>query len=316
MGASALIKMARASLQSFGLDNKTLLALFFTLICWASAFAAIRVGLRDYQPGHLALLRFLSASILLGLMAIPLRVPLPRREDWRLLIVSGVLSITIYHAALNYGEVRVTAGAASFLINTAPIWTSLLAAYFLRESLPLLAWLGIAISFSGVLVIAFGEGAGRLQNTLIEPSALLILLSAVSASGSMILNKNLSARYNALQITCYTVWSGTLFLLVFAPGFVSAVASRPLQSTLWGVYLGVFPGALSYLTWTYVLTRLPASQTASFLYLVPPVATVMAWLWIGEVPTWFSLAGGVLALAGVIVVNFAKPKAAIVPVSE
>jgi drug/metabolite transporter (DMT)-like permease len=297
-------------------DARTVGALATTLLFWASAFAAIRVALQHYEPGHLALLRFLTASVALGIVAVIKRLPLPRGEDCLALIGSGFLSVTVYHTALNYGEVRVSAGAASFIINTAPICTALLASYFLRERLPLLAWCGIALSFSGVILIALGEGAGRLQSTLIEPGALLILLSAMAASGSLILNKNLVSRYSALQITSYTVWAGTFFLLFFMPGLTSAIQTKPLQITLWIVYLGVFPGALSFVTWTYALSRLSASRTASFLYGVPPIATFIAWLWIGEIPTIYALIGGVLALLGVVLVNAARPKAATAPLSE
>jgi drug/metabolite transporter (DMT)-like permease len=69
------------------------------------------------------------------------------------------------------------------------------------------------------------------------------------------------------------------------------------------VYLGVFPGALGYMTWTYVLSKLPASRAASLLYLVPPIAFTIAWLALGEKPTAMSMLGGIPIVAGVALVN-------------
>jgi choline-glycine betaine transporter len=49
--------------------SRTLVALAFTLVVWASAFAGIRAGLRAYSPANLAILRFLVASLVLALYA-------------------------------------------------------------------------------------------------------------------------------------------------------------------------------------------------------------------------------------------------------
>ena len=60
--------------------SRTLFALGFTLVIWASAFAGIRAGLRGYGPANLAILRFLVASLVLAIYA---GVAHFRRPEWR-----------------------------------------------------------------------------------------------------------------------------------------------------------------------------------------------------------------------------------------
>jgi drug/metabolite transporter (DMT)-like permease len=281
------------------LDNRALVAIAVTLLCWASAFAGIRASLATYTPGELALLRFLVASAVLSVYAVFTRMRLPKKQDLGAIALMGFLGITAYHLLLNYGELTVTAGAASLLVNTAPIFTALLAIAFLGERLSLNRWVGIAISFTGVVLITGGEAKGL----TVDWGASLILLSAVCISGYMILQKSFLRKYSALQLTTYIIWAGTIFLLPFLPSLIKTLPTAPISATIAVVYLGVFPSAIAYATWAYVLAQIPASRAATMLYLVPVLAILVAWVWLSEVPTVLSLIGGGIVLSGVVLVN-------------
>jgi drug/metabolite transporter (DMT)-like permease len=276
-----------------------LLPLGTTLLLWASAFAGIRAGLTGYSPGQLALLRFVVASLALAIYAVASRMKLPEKRDIPGIVLTGLLGIGGYNLALNYGETSLGAGEASFMVNVGPIFTALLALAFLGENLRGWGWAGIAISFFGVSLIAFSKDSGFRFN----PAALLVLLAALLQSLYFVLQKPYLQRYRPVEFTTYAIWAGTLGLLVFAPGLPGEISTAPPAATLAVIYLGIFPAALAYVTWAYVLARLPAVRAASFLYLVPGLATLIAWLWLAEIPGWIALLGGSLALCGVLVVN-------------
>jgi len=280
-------------------DPKTWAAIVVALLLWASAFAGIRAGLESYGPGELALLRFGTASVTLLGYAIATRMPLPDRRDLPMIALAGFFGITVYHITLNFGEQTVTAGAAALLISSSPIFTALLSTTWLGERLTGWGWTGVLVSFAGVALISFGEGG----NLGFEPGALLVVVAAVAASLYMIVGKRPLRRYSALEFTTYAIWFGTLPMLVFAPGLIEQMPVASAESTVAVVFLGIFPGAISYVLWSLALSKMPASVLATFLYFQPINATWIAWLWLGEVPSLLAIVGGTISLVGVVLVN-------------
>lgn len=270
-----------------------------TIVFWGSAFAGIRAGLRSYSPAHVALLRFLAASAVMGIYALASRMRLPALRDLPLVGLLGLLGFAFYNIALNIGEQTIASGPASLLIQTVPIWTALASVIFLGDRLRPFGWIGIGISFAGGLLIALGKGGGF----EVGWGAVLVLLAAVSASAYNIIQKGMLGRYRPVELTTYAVWAGTILLLPFAGGLIREVRAAPLADSLAVVYLGVFPAAIGYVTWAFVLSKFPAARAASFLYGVPVMAFLIGWAWLGEAPTVIDAVGGLAALGGVAVVN-------------
>lgn len=283
-----------------------------TILAWASAFPGIRAGLAVFGPLQLGAARFAIAAGPAALYLL-IRRPAPpaAREIWRFL-AGGLLFVALYTALLNMGERTVSAGAASFIININPVFTAALAIPLLGERFGVRAWTGTALSFTGIGLIALGESGGM----RLDDGAVLVLGAAICNAVTTVIQKPLLTRHKPLTVSAINMVVGALLLSPALPGAWTRTAAvlaagadgnAAGMTGLWAtLYLGLVPGLTAYASWTVVLSRLPAARAANFLYCVPPVATLMGFLWLGETPTAVGAVGGAMALGGVALVNLRK----------
>lgn len=270
-----------------------------TVVLWASTFPVTRYALAAYSPLPLALLRLGFAALALLSWVVVARVPPPALRDWPAFAGYGLAGITLASVTLIQGLVSINAGAGSFLVGTIPVFSALLARLMLGERLKPIAWAGIGASFCGVALIALGEGGGLRINL----SAGWILASALCQSVYYVGQKPYLRRYRAVQWSAYTILCGAILLLPAAGMLLPELRAAPWPATAAAAYLGVFPIAVAFVTWSYALARAKAALVTSAMYAMPAMALTLAWLWLGEVPHPLSLAGGAVALIGVAAVT-------------
>ncbi|MBV6633892.1 MAG: DMT family transporter [Alphaproteobacteria bacterium] len=285
------------------------LACVVTVLAWASAFPLITHGLAVLDPLPLAACRFFVAGVVVGLWLVWAKPKRPTVPDLARFALCGLIGIGVYNALLNIGQQTVSAGASSFIINTAPVMTAVLATLFLGERFARWAWVGTLISLGGIAVIAMGQPGGL----TLGGGASLILGSAGCAAIYFTIQRPMVARYGFLACAAYTLLSGGIFLLPWLPAGVSSLAADAwsISIVMAIVHLGVISAALGYATWTYVLGTYGAARAANLLYTVPPTAVLLSILLLGHRPDVLTLLGGAIALFGVVVVQRAQARATI-----
>jgi drug/metabolite transporter (DMT)-like permease len=285
-----------------GSPVKIILAMAFVVGCWGYSPTGIHIGLQAYEPGHLALLRFLLASAFMAVVAVFRGISLPNRRDLPLLFALGFFAVSLHHVALNFGQQSVSAGASSVLAQSTPLFSTLLARFVFKDRVSVWRWGCVLLGLIGVVIVVAGDhGLGS-----IDAHGLLILLAAVSWSFYFALQKHHSRRYDGLSLVCYTVWFGTLLLLVYLPGLVSQVITAPIEVQLAVIGLGIFPSALAYLAWAYVLSHVDLSRATMTLYLIPPTAMAIASFALGERPTLMIVGGALVVLVSVLALNLER----------
>lgn len=287
------------------LDARALACIAIALVTWSSAYAAIAYALASFAPGEVAFSRLAIASVCFAVMLVVRREPLPARRDWPALLVLGLIGLTLYHVCLNWAETRIASGTASIIICLAPAATAALSAWWIRERLSLRTWAGLAIALVGTVLVVLASG----QKVEVDPKALLVLVCVLASAVYFVGQRPLSLRLGTLTVTAFTFFAGTLGCLPFAGGLPRALHAAPWSHILALLWLGVAPSFLGYLTWNIAVKRASATRVSSFIYLSPPIALLIGWVWIGEVPTAMELLGGVIVIGGVVLANARRKSA-------
>lgn len=280
----------------------SLLALLATVVLWASAFVGIRALGENFSPGALSLGRLLVGAIALGVIAWPRHEPLPKGRPLGLIIIYGIFWFGAYNVALNAGERHLDAGTSALIVNIGPILIALLAGVFLKEGFPRPLLIGTTVAFGGVALIALSTDT---DSTAVETASttgvILCLLAAVFYALGVLTQKPALRYVSAIQSVWLACIVGVVVCLPFAPALINQLQEAPAKDILILVYLGVFPTAIGFSTFSYALKRLDAGKVAATTYLVPAVATLISWVWLDETPAALAFVGGAMCLLGVAI---------------
>jgi len=285
------------------MNRKAFIVGMITVVGWASGFAAIRASLLGgFSAGHLMLFRFLIASFLFLLYALYPRsnFKLPKKEDMLLIFGLGIVGISFYHIGVTFGQLTVPAGTASMIVGSAPIFTTLIAVFILKERMEWFGWVGLGVGFIGVMLITMGSTGAIFT---LSKGLLLVLFATISTSFFFVFQKPLFQKYHPIELTAYFTWAATIPMLFYMPGLLESIQAATLEANLAAVYMGVFPAALCYATWAIALSLGNISRLSSMLYLEPPIAIFIAWVWLKELPSILSMIGGFIAISSVAIVN-------------
>lgn len=269
------------------------------MVClWASAFVAIRFADRELSPGALALGRLLVGSAALGIFVLARREPLPGRREMPGIVVCGLLWFGLYNVVLNAAEQRVDAGTAAMLVNVGPILIAILAGTLLHEGFPPRLFAGCLVSFAGAVVIGVATSQHGLHESL---GAFLCLVAAVAYAGGVVAQKPVLRHASPLSVTWLACTVGAISCLPYAGSLAHGIRHASGSTVAWMIYLGLAPTAAGFVLWAYALARTTAGRMGSTTYLVPPLALLLGWAFLGEVPPALVFPGGALCLAGVAI---------------
>lgn len=277
----------------------TWLLMSFCILAWGTAFPLIGYGLRHFEPLPLAFGRFGIAAIIAFAFLAWNRPPLPSPKDLAMLAFCGATGIGLYAALLNYGQTHMQAGLASFITGVNPLLTLILAVLFLGEKAGRFLWAGTFISILGVILIAASRGA--FENGF-APDKYMALVMGSAAFGAVatVLQKPLLTRMSAVTQGAYVLIFGALALSPFAYDFIMSFAIAPLPQQLSVVYMGIFPAFLAVLAFVTLMERVGAARASSIIFAVPFFATIIGFFLLDQTIGWLGLAGGLVALCGVI----------------
>lgn len=287
----------------------SLIAAIATMLAWGMNFAFIKYVLDQIGVGAFMFLRFLVLPLLgLALLVIIFRHRIahtwPRRADLPRFILCALIGHVLHISAVMYGMNLSTAFSSSLVLTCQPLFTLAILAWLGAERLRRQQLLGTLVAFAGIaLFLADKFSAGLSRAGLGD---LTLLVAGAAFSTYTVLSRPLADRYGPLIVLSYTLLFSMPVMLPLTWSFLGDVQLSRLGPAVWaGLFWALVVCSFGgWLAWTWVNSVRGIARSAPFMYLMPPVAGVMAWFTLGEQFTWLKIAGAAVTMAGVAWAQF------------
>jgi drug/metabolite transporter (DMT)-like permease len=293
-----------------------MLSIYLRLLCvpiiWGGTFIAGRIASNQLAPIDSAIARFVFAAISL-LLALQLtegfsQVRRLTKKQWLGCFALGATGIFLYNVFF-FGALKILpAGRTSMFVALNPVITVILAFVVLREKLSRLKVFGMALALLGVWTVVTQGEFSRLLSAF-GKGELLMLGAVTSWATYTLISRKLLAGLSPLLATTMASCCGLLLLLFYAVttqdiGNSWQTMRSMNANTFWSLlFLGVLGTAVAFVWYNQALKALGAAKTVVFNNLVPVFGVLQAWLILNEPLSLSLLVGGVIAIAGVFLVN-------------
>ena len=282
--------------------TRVIIALLALYTTWSTTYLAIKFALESFPPFFLAGLRYFLVGIVLFVCLRFKGHPSPDRRQWLGTVAVGGLLLLVGNGGVTYAQQWVSTGIAAMVVGSTPIWTVLFTGIW-SEWPRRLEWLGLAVAFSGLLVLNLG---GELSAYPAAAAALIIAVAAWSFGSAW--SKRLTLPRGLMAGATQMLAGGSMLLgtsvLVGEP-MPAAPSGRSIAALL---YLSVFGSLVGYSAYIYLLKNVRASLATSYAY-VNPVIAVLLGIWLANErlsgPEAIAMAA---ILSGVVLVVMAQRK--------
>ena len=269
-------------------------------VIWGGNFAVSKFALLQLSPLSFSAFRFSLAS---GLLYAATRrmgswAPLPRRTLAGL-IALGIVGNTAYQVAFMTGLTVTTATNSAMIVAFLPVIVAVLGTVLGIERATPAVWLGVILGTTGVALVVSAKGPSWSPASV--GGDLLVLFATLCWACYTVGVRRVGKGVDPLQITSITIAAGAAgLLLVGAPGLLREDWSAVSAKT-WGAvaYATLFALVLSYPLYNRAVQGIGSGRTALYNCLTPLVAMLVAWITLGEAPTWLQFVGVAFVLGGV-----------------
>jgi drug/metabolite transporter (DMT)-like permease len=283
------------------IDPVGLINLVIVYIAYGSTYLAIRVAVRPgggFSPFNLGFLRLIVAGILLLMWgAIHKKRMLPKREEWFVLVASGILFWTFANGLVGWAEMRADSGLAALVVAFTPIWVAFLESLIDRRLPSRLLFFSLLLGFGGIVLLSVptiqtGVNADFYSIlALIGASCTWGLGSVLQSRRKMGLSPDVSSGYQQIV--------GALGFIVLMVLVGDSMPDAPQEAWLaWG-YLVVVGSILGFTAFTQTLKLLPTSVAMTYAFVNPVIAVILGVIILSEGVTLWTFAGACLVLLGV-----------------
>jgi drug/metabolite transporter (DMT)-like permease len=269
-------------------------------VIWGINFVVTKYATTIFRPVAFTGLRVATAAVFLLLVALLRgKIALPRRDVIGLLMV-GMVGNGLYQLFFVHGLARTRAGNAALIVAAAPAFIALFARARGLERVKRMTLVGIALSVAGVgLVIAGSAKSSNGQTTLL--GSLLVFCGVLCWAVYTIMLQPYTRRIDVIKLSAITMVGGAVPLLIASmPALIGtnwSAVSRGGWLALF--YSSVISMGVAYFFWYRGLRVLGPTRTAVYANLQPIIALLVAWAFLGEIPTIFQGVGAATIVAGV-----------------